>query len=86
MQISGSVLVQAPTITGTDHVVPGTPVSVTLSGASTPFWTFTAGTTKSADLVTVKAGQGPFVNTGVQVFYDYTITYNDTSGQIRLSR
>jgi hypothetical protein len=86
MQISGSVLGRAPTIRGTDHVVPGTPVSVTLSGASTPFWTFTAGTTKSADLVTVKTGQGPFVNTGVQVFYDYTITYNDTSGRIRLSR
>jgi hypothetical protein len=86
MQISGSVLGQAPTIAGTDHVVAGTRVSITVSGASTPFWTFTAGTTKSADLVTVRTGQGPFVNTGVQAFYDYTITYNDTSGQIRLSR
>ena len=57
MQVSGSVLGQAPTITGTDHVVAGTPVSVTLSGASAPFWTFTAGTTKSADLVTVKTGR-----------------------------
>ena len=44
------------------------------SGANTPFWTFMAGTTKSADLVTVKTGQGPFVNTGVQAFYDFTIT------------
>jgi len=85
MQISGSVLGQAPTIAGTDHVVAGTHVSVTLSGASTPFWTFTAGTTKSADLVTVKTGHAPFVNTGVQAFYDYTITYDDTSGQMRLS-
>src|ERR1700733_5332549 len=47
MQGSGSALSQAPTITGTDHVEPGTPVSVTLSGAGAPFWTFTAGTTKS---------------------------------------
>ena len=86
MQISGPVLGQAPTIAGTDHVVAGTPVSVSLSGASAPFWTFTAGTTKSADLVTVRTGQGPFVNTGVQAFYDYTITYDDTSGQILLSR
>ena len=86
MQVSGSVLGQAPTITGTDRVVVGTPVTVRLSGASAPFWTFTAGTTKSADLVTVKTGRGPFVNTGVQAFYDYTITYDDTSGQILLSR
>jgi hypothetical protein len=86
MQVSGPVLGQAPTITGTDHVVAGTPVSVTLSGASAPFWTFTAGTTKSANLVTVKTGRRPFVNTGVQAFYDFTITYDDTSGQILLSR
>jgi Protein of unknown function (DUF3443) len=86
MQVSGPVLGQAPTIAGTDQVVAGTPVSVTLSGASAPFWTFTAGTTKSADLVTVKTGRRPFVNTGVQAFYDYTITYDDTSGQILLSR
>jgi hypothetical protein len=85
MQISGSVLGKAPTVAGTDHVVAGTPVSVTLNGASTPFWSFTAGTTKSEDLVTVKTGKRPFVNTGVQAFYNYTITYNDTSGQLRLS-
>jgi hypothetical protein len=86
MQISGPALDQAPTAGGTDRVVAGTPVSVSLSGAKKPFWVFTAGTTKSADLVTVKAGQGPFVNTGVQAFYDFTITYNDISGQIRLSQ
>jgi hypothetical protein len=86
MQISGSVLGQVPTTMGTDHVVAGLPVSATLSGASGPFWTFAAGTTKSADLVTVRMDQGPFVNSGVQAFYDFTITYDDTSGQIRLSR
>jgi hypothetical protein len=86
MQISGPALDHAPTITGTDHVVDGTPVAVTLSGAKKPFWTFRAGTTKSADLVTVKTGRGRFVNTGVQAFYDFTITYDDTTGQIRLSQ
>jgi hypothetical protein len=86
MQISGPVLDQTPTVTGTDHVVGGTPVTVTLSGANTPFWTFVAGTSKSADLVTVKTGQGPFVNTGVQGFFDFTITYNDVTGQILLSQ
>jgi hypothetical protein len=85
MQISGPGLDQAPTTPGTDQVVAGTPVSVGLGGASAPFWAFTAGTTKSADLVTVKSGQGPFVNTGVQAFYDFTISYDDVTGQIRLS-
>jgi hypothetical protein len=86
MQISGPVLGQAPTTAGTDHVVAGTPVSVTLGGAKAPFWIFTAGSTKSADLLTVKSGQGPFVNTGVQAFYDFTVSYNDVTGQIRLSQ
>jgi Protein of unknown function (DUF3443) len=85
MQISGPGLDQAPTTAGSDHVVAGTPVSVSVSGAGAPFWVFTAGTTKSADLLTVKSGQGPFVNTGVQAFYDFTISYNDVTGQIRLS-
>ena len=63
----------------------GTPVTVALNGARSPFWTFTAGTTKSADLVTVKTDRGPFVNTGVQAFYDFTITYDDVTGRIVLS-
>ena len=86
MQISGPALDQAPTIAGTDHVVVGTPVSVALSQAKTPFWTFVAGSTKSADLVTVKTGREPFVNTGVQAFFDFTVTYNDAKGQILLSK
>ncbi len=72
-------------MTGTDHVVVGTPVAVALRGAKTPFWTFVAGSTKSANLVTVKTGRGPFVNTGVQAFFDFTITYNEANGQLLLS-
>jgi hypothetical protein len=86
MQISGAVLSGAPTMTGSDHVIVGTPVAVTLRGSAHPFWSFTAGATKSKDLVTVRAGRGGFVNTGVQVFYDFTVTYDDTRGQIQLSR
>ena len=85
MQISGPELDQAPTTLGTDHVVGGTPVSVSLGGASAPIWAFTAGTTKSADLVTVKTDHGAFVNTGVQAFYDCTVSYDDVTGQTRLS-
>jgi Protein of unknown function (DUF3443) len=86
MQISGTTLDQVPTTPGTDQVVSGTPVDVALKGATDPFWTFTSGTTKSEDLVTVKTDRGPFVNTGVQAFYDFTVTYDDGTGQIRLSR
>jgi len=86
MQISGPGLDQTPTTPGTDQVASGTPVAVTLPGARSPFWTFTAGATKSADLVTVKMGRGPFVNTGVQAFYDFTVTYDDARGTIQLSR
>jgi len=86
MQISGPALDQAPTIPGTDHVVAGTPVSVSESGSAKPFWTFCAGTTKSENLLTVKSDEGPFLNTGVQAFYHFTITYDDTTGQIRLSQ
>jgi hypothetical protein len=86
MQISGTALDQAPTTPGTDQVVNGTPVAVALKGATNPFWTFTSGTTKSEDLVTVKTDRGPFVNTGVQAFFDFTVTYDDATGQIWLSR
>jgi hypothetical protein len=86
MQISGPALDQAPTTLGTDHVEAGTPVAVALGGSAAPFWTFAAGTTKSEDLLTVKTDRGPFVNTGVQAFYDFTITYDDATGRILLSQ
>jgi len=86
MQISGPQLGRAPTAPGTDHVASGAPVAVAVKRAAAPFWRFAAGPTKSQDLVTVKAGQGPFVNTGVQAFYDFTITYDDITGQVRLAR
>ncbi len=86
MQISGPVLGNAPTTDGTEHVASGTPVTVTLNGSAVPFWTFTAGTTKSDNLLTVETDRGPFVNTGVQAFYDFTIAYDDATGQIFLSQ
>jgi hypothetical protein len=86
MQISGPALDQAPTTPGTDQVEVGTPVAVALNGAAAPSWTFAAGSTKSEDLLTVKTDRGPFVNTGVQAFYDFTISYDDVTGRILLSQ
>jgi hypothetical protein len=85
MQVSGPGLDRAPTIPGTDQVEGGTPVTISLEGATTPFWSFAAGTIKSKDLVTVKPDHGAFINSGVQAFYDFTVTYDDVTGQIRLS-
>ena len=85
MQVSGPALDQAPVVPGTTHVVAGAPVSVTVNGAASPFWTFASGSIKSENLVTVRSDHGPFLNAGVQVFYDFTVTYDDVRGQIRLS-
>lgn len=86
MQISGPALGNTPTTQGTEHVADGTPVAIMLEGAASPFWTFTAGSTKSENLLTVETDRGPFVNTGVQAFYDFTIAYDDATGQVFLSQ
>lgn len=85
-QISGPRLDRVPTLFGTSQVLAGTPMTVAKRGAASPFWSFTAGTTKSSDLVRVMNGQGPFFNSGVQAFYDFTITYAEAAGSITLGR
>jgi hypothetical protein len=85
MQISGPGFAPVAVVTGTNHVSGGLPVSVGMPGARKPFWTFTSGATKSKNLVTVVARRGAFVNTGVQAFYAFTITYDDSTGRIWLS-
>ena len=85
VQVSGSALDQVPTVPGTSQVVSGTPIAVAVSGQS-PFWSFTAGSEKSADLVLVKGDRPyPFLNTGVQAFYDFTVTYNAKKGHVTLT-
>jgi hypothetical protein len=83
-QISGSPFDQVPTVPGTTQVVSGTQFTVASSGES-PFWSFVAGSDKSADLVRVISGKGPFFNSGVQAFYDFTITYDALKGHVTLT-
>jgi Protein of unknown function (DUF3443) len=71
-----------PVYTGTSVVVAGNPVTVFVVGNSTPMWKFTTGLTKSADLVTLAPNL--IVNTGVQAYYAFTITYDDVDGVIGL--
>jgi hypothetical protein len=85
MQLWGSPLNTAPTEPGTNRVVPGTAVAVSLPGAATPFWSYRAGVTKSKDTLTVERTRStPFVNYGVQAFYSSTIAYDENRGTITL--
>ena len=54
-----------------------------MSGNPTPFWEFTSGTTRSADTVTIRTNA--IVNTGVQAYYAFTITYDEVHGAISLT-
>jgi Protein of unknown function (DUF3443) len=85
-QVSGPALGALPTTATSGQVQKGLAVSVAQRGALTPFWTFTTGTDKSQDLVRIKADLGPYVNTGVQAFYAFTIHYDDQQGTIALCR
>ena len=85
VQISGVPLNQVPIVPGTSEVVSGTSIAVA-SGGQPPFWSFTSGNEKSADLVRVIDDQGPFLNSGVQAFYDFTITYNAKRGHVTLTK
>ncbi len=84
VQISGSPLNQVPIAPGTSQVVSGTPIAVASSGAPR-FWSFTAGSETSADLVRVISDRSSFFNSGVQAFYDFTITYNANKGRVALA-
>ena len=85
VQVSGPALDQVPTVPGTSRVVTGTPIAVAVSGQPA-FWSFTAGSEKSADLVLVKSDRPyRFLNTGVQAFYAFTVTYNAEKGHVTLT-
>jgi len=84
MQLSGSQFDQVPAASG--KVTTGTGISVRVRGDPHPFWRFSAGTIKSGNLVTLEARSHFFVNTGVQAFYSFTVTYDDRHGTVRLVR
>jgi hypothetical protein len=85
VQATGAPLDGAPVQPGTSRVLDGTPVSIAVSGAGAPFWTFAAGSSKSADTVLLRTDGGPFVNFGVQGFFTFTITYDRVDGTITIS-
>ena len=85
-QISGPALGRVPTGPAANQVVSGLPVFLTQPGAASPFWTFTTGTAKSLDLVRRGPERRSFVNTGVGVFYDFSVLYDDVAGTVSLYR
>ena len=82
MQLYGPSFAPVPTTGRT--VKSGLAVAVSAAGAPRPFWQFSTGTIKSDDLVTLKGVTRSFINTGVQVFFAFTVTYNDLQGTVLL--
>jgi hypothetical protein len=84
-QLSQIRWAKVPVYPGLSLVVAGNPVSVYILPSPapvTPVWKFTTGTTKSSDTVTLAPNL--IVNTGVQAYYAFTITYDDLHGVIGL--
>jgi hypothetical protein len=62
----------------------GKTISASLPAAGSPFWSFTAGASGSERAHAKPSGPG-VVNTGVQAFFDFSITYDGVDGKLLLS-
>jgi hypothetical protein len=82
MQAYGQPFDQVPTVAR--RVQSGIAVSVRRAGAKQSFWRFSTGSTKSKDLVTIRGAKKLFINTGVQTFFDFIVTYSDLRGTVVL--
>jgi hypothetical protein len=84
----GGRLGHTKTYAGSILVTPGTYVAAWARGVAHPFWGFTAGLNASRNaLFAVRGrGRGQLVIAAVQAFFKFTITYDDSTGQILLSR
>ena len=82
LQASGQPFDQVPTVAR--RVQNGIAVSVRQAGARRSFWRFSTGSIKSKNLVTIRGRKKPFINTGVQAFFAFTVTYDDLRGTVLL--
>jgi Aspartyl protease len=60
-------------------------ISASLPGATRPFWIFAAGHVSSENIITRTPAPTETVNTGVQAFYAWTITYDPRLGRLLLT-
>ena len=84
LQAYGKPFDQVPTVAR--RVRSGLAVSVRRAGAPQSFWRFSTGSTKSENLVTIRGAEKLFINTGVQTFFDFIVTYDDLRGTVVLVR
>jgi hypothetical protein len=84
LQAYGQPFDEVPTVAR--RVRSGIAVSVRRAGAKQSFWRFSTGSTKSENLVTMRGDKKLFVNTGVQAFFAFIVTYNDLRGRVLLVR
>ena len=85
MQLRGGAFSNVP-VDRNSLVRPGTTLALSVSATDAPYWTFTVGTTRSSDTAHVAAQKVDFVNTGIQAFYAFTVTYDATDGTVEVSR
>ncbi len=71
---------------GRDGRDAGHPLAVARRTSATSFWSFVTGTTRAKDLVVFRGGTRAFVNAGIQGYFEFTITYNDVTGAVVLTR
>jgi hypothetical protein len=71
-----------PPITG-DHLTSGTVVSLSLPDTTSPFWTYSAGTSWPTDTsINAPTGANLLGTAGLPIYFANTITYNAAQGQI----
>ena len=72
--------------TGGHLLAPGTRVSVSAAPGSRPFWSFTAGTVMSRNVVSVPAGAKGYMVAGIPVFYAFTVGFDVAGDAMTLSK
>jgi hypothetical protein len=81
----GGLLSHATTYPGSVVVMPGTYIAAWQPRNQRPFWTFTAGTHFSRNVVLALRGGRRQVIAAVQIFLRFRVTYDDQLGEIYLS-
>jgi hypothetical protein len=81
----GGLLARSSKVPWSILVNPGTYIAAWEQGHPQPFWTFTAGTYLSHNTVLAFGRGKPLVIGAVQSFFTFSITFDDTSGEIVLS-
>jgi hypothetical protein len=85
MEIYGGPLSRVPTLPGSRLVKPGTSIAARAPTAGTPFWSFAAGHITSKNAVLQAPLGRNIVNTSIEAFYAFTVTFDAARRTVSLS-